>query len=110
MSPLPRALVVLAGAVAVLAAATACGGSESSNTTSAADTSAAAAPQLDAGAFTADFSQMAQLKGLAGQGKGLIGVLLPDTTTSARYVTYDAPYLKKAFEAAGFEVGPVQDR
>jgi len=27
---------------------------------------------------------------------------LPDTTTSARYVTYDAPYLKKAFETAGF--------
>ena len=101
MSPLPRALVVLAGSVAVIAAATACGGSESSNTTSAASTSAASAPQIDAGAFTADFSQMEQLKGLASQGKGLIGVLLPDTTTSARYVTYDAPYLKKAFETAG---------
>ena len=44
---------------------------------------------------------MAQLKGLASKGKGLIGVLLPDTTTSARYVNFDAPYLKKAFEAAG---------
>ena len=31
----------------------------------------------------------------------MIGVLLPDTTTSARYVQYDAPYLKKAFETAG---------
>jgi len=28
--------------------------------------------------------------------------LLPDTTTSARYVTYDAPYLTQAFKAAGF--------
>ena len=28
-------------------------------------------------------------------------MLLPDTTTSARYVTYDAPYLTQAFEAAG---------
>src|SRR5204863_9373264 len=38
---------------------------------------------------------------LAGEGKGLVGVLLPDTTTSARYVQYDAPFLKKAFQTAG---------
>jgi D-xylose transport system substrate-binding protein len=44
---------------------------------------------------------MAKLKSLASSGKGLIGVLLPDTTSSARYVTFDAPYLKRAFEAAG---------
>jgi D-xylose transport system substrate-binding protein len=31
----------------------------------------------------------------------MVGVLLPDTTTSARYVTYDAPYLTQAFQAAG---------
>ncbi len=60
-----------------------------------------AVPQLDATAFTADFSMMAQLKGLASSGKGLVGVLLPDTTTSTRYVQYDAPYLKQAFQAAG---------
>ncbi len=56
---------------------------------------------MDASAFTADFSVMSQLKDLAAKGKGLIGVLLPDTTTSTRYVQYDAPYLKKAFETAG---------
>lgn len=44
---------------------------------------------------------MKQLTSLASQGKGMVGVLLPDTTTSARYVTFDAPYLTKAFEAAG---------
>jgi D-xylose transport system substrate-binding protein len=44
---------------------------------------------------------MAQLKSLASQGKGLVGVLLPDTTSSTRYVSYDQPYLTKAFEAAG---------
>ncbi len=44
---------------------------------------------------------MKKLKGLASQGKGMVGVLLPDTTTSARYVEFDAPYLKQAFEAAG---------
>jgi D-xylose transport system substrate-binding protein len=31
----------------------------------------------------------------------MIGVLLPDTTTSTRYETYDRPYLTRAFEAAG---------
>jgi D-xylose transport system substrate-binding protein len=46
---------------------------------------------------------MKQLTGLASQGKGMIGVLLPDTTTSTRYVQYDAPYLKQAFEAAGLD-------
>jgi D-xylose transport system substrate-binding protein len=33
----------------------------------------------------------------------MVGVLLPDTTTSARYVEFDAPYLTKAFEAAGLK-------
>ena len=44
---------------------------------------------------------MKQLTDLAAQGTGMIGVLLPDTTTSARYATYDAPLLTQAFEAAG---------
>ncbi len=39
--------------------------------------------------------------GLAAAGKGKIGVLLPETTTSARYTSFDAPYLKKAFATAG---------
>lgn len=62
-----------------------------------------AVPELSAESFTADFSAMEDLKDLAAQGSGLIGVLLPDTTTSARYVTFDAPYLKRAFEAAGLD-------
>jgi D-xylose transport system substrate-binding protein len=61
----------------------------------------ASTPQIDAAAFTADFSLMSQLTDLAAQGDGLIGVLLPDTTSSTRYVQYDAPYLTKAFETAG---------
>jgi D-xylose transport system substrate-binding protein len=60
-------------------------------------------PELNAESFTPDFSAMEELKDLAAEGKGLIGVLLPDTTTSARYVTFDAPYLKQAFEAAGLD-------
>jgi D-xylose transport system substrate-binding protein len=58
-------------------------------------------PPLAMGDFTSDFSAMAKLKALASQGKGKIGVLLPETATSARYASFDAPYLKKAFETAG---------
>jgi len=45
---------------------------------------------------------MAQLKGLHGAGSGLVGVILPDTTSSTRYVNFDLPYLKQAFDAAGY--------
>ena len=62
-------------------------------------------PEIDATAFTADFAQMKLLTDIAAQGEGLIQVLLPDTTTSTRYVQYDAPYLTQAFEAAGLVEG-----
>jgi D-xylose transport system substrate-binding protein len=57
--------------------------------------------KLSAASFTADFSAMVQLKDLASKVKGKIAVLLPETTTSARYTSFDEPYLRKAFEAAG---------
>ncbi len=57
--------------------------------------------QLTATSFTADFSAMARLKDLAAKVKGKIAVLLPETTTSARYTSFDQPYLRRAFEAAG---------
>ena len=44
---------------------------------------------------------MAQLKPLASRGKGSVGVILPDTVTSARYTEFDAPYLAKALSTAG---------
>jgi D-xylose transport system substrate-binding protein len=87
----------LAGAV--LAVAAACGSSGGSS--SASSSGKANVPNVSASSFTVDFAQMKRLKGLASEGKGLIGVLLPDTTTSARYVEFDAPYLKDAFQAAG---------
>jgi D-xylose transport system substrate-binding protein len=61
----------------------------------------AQAQSLTAESFTADFAAMAQMKSVAEKGKGKIGVLLPETSTSARYTSFDAPYLQKAFEAAG---------
>ena len=96
MGGLPGRLTVCLVTVAVTGTLTACSSSKSPS-----NTPSAAVPSVDAGAFTADFSVMKQLTGLASQGKGMVGVLLPDTTTSARYVTYDAPYLTQAFQAAG---------
>jgi D-xylose transport system substrate-binding protein len=89
------------GAVLVVGITLAACGSSSPSTTPSTTGSSAAIPQIDAAAFTADFSLMKQLTGLVAQGQGMIGVLLPDTTTSTRYVQYDAPYLTQAFEAAG---------
>jgi D-xylose transport system substrate-binding protein len=43
---------------------------------------------------------MAQLKSVGGS--GLVAVILPDVTTSARYTSYDLPYLTQAFDAAGY--------
>jgi len=57
---------------------------------------------LSISSFTQDFSYMPKLKDLVGAGKGMVGVILPDTTSSARYVAFDAPYLKKAFDGAGY--------
>jgi D-xylose transport system substrate-binding protein len=44
---------------------------------------------------------MSNLKSLATSDKGTIAVILPDTTSSTRYVEFDAPYLKQAFSTAG---------
>ncbi len=83
----------------------ACGSSKkntSTTATTAGGTPTTAAPaNITATSFTSDFSAMAQLKSVASAGKGLIGVLLPDTTSSTRYESYDRPYLTKAFQAAG---------
>ncbi|MDQ1374548.1 MAG: D-xylose transport system substrate-binding protein [Actinomycetota bacterium] len=82
---------------------TACGSNnKKSSSGSVTTTAGSGSASLSVSAFTSDFSAMAQLKSLAAKGKGLVGVLLPDTTTSARYVSFDAPYLTKAFQAAGF--------
>jgi D-xylose transport system substrate-binding protein len=96
-----RALFRAGVVAAVFVFATACGSSGGSSGSS--STPKASVPNVSASSFTVDFSVMKQLKGLASEGKGLVGVLLPDTTSSARYVEFDAPYLTKAFEAAGLK-------
>ena len=92
---------VLIVAVAALTLAAACGKSSKKSSSSTSTTVGGSSAALSPASFTADFSAMAQLKSLASQGKGKIGVLLPDTASSARYVAFDAPLLQKAFQAAG---------
>jgi D-xylose transport system substrate-binding protein len=57
---------------------------------------------LSVSSFDVTFSAMATLKDLHGAGSGLVGVLMPDTTSSTRWVNSDLPYLTKAFQMAGY--------
>jgi D-xylose transport system substrate-binding protein len=68
----------------------------------AASAAAVTVPPITVTSFDSSFSAMSQLTGLTAAGKGLVGVVLPDATSSGRYVSYDAPYLTKAFQAAGY--------
>src|SRR5438874_13667129 len=97
-----RRVSVFSVAIVVGAALVACGGSSKKSSNGTTTTANGKNVSISVTAFTSDFSAMNQLRGLASQGKGLVGVLLPDTTTSARYVSFDAPYLTKAFQTAGF--------
>ncbi len=101
-----RTLRAPSAAVAILLVGTfgltACSSDSDTGGEAGAEPSASATvPEIAAGDFTADFSAMEQLTDVAAQGEGMIQVLLPDTTTSTRYVQYDAPYLEQAFLAAG---------
>src|SRR6266567_4454175 len=84
--------IVIVGFVAM-----ACGGGGTSSA------SPATIPaDLSISSFDANFTYMRKLNDLVKAGSGKIGVLLPDATTSARYVTFDAPYLTKALTGAGY--------
>ncbi len=75
----------------------ACGGGNAPTTP------AAVVPSdLSISVFDANFTYMPKLTDLTKAGKGKVGVILPDTTSSTRYVDFDAPMLKRAFDAAGY--------
>ena len=86
-------------AIALAGLLAACGGSTSSGGSS---PSATIPADLSATSFDVNFTVMSELKSIHAAGSGLVGVLLPDTTSSVRYVNFDAPYLGKAFQAAGY--------
>jgi D-xylose transport system substrate-binding protein len=88
-------------AVGTVVALAACGSSSKTSSSNTSTTTGTSNVNLTPASFKSDFSAMTQLKPLAAQGHGLVGVLLPDTTTSTRYETFDRPYLTKAFQEAG---------
>ena len=106
------ALVALAAALALAAAG--CSSSASSSSSSSAGTSSSASsgsatvPSVGIDSFTVNIAPtMTLFKALAAAGtKGAsslqVGVVLPDTTSSTRWVDFDEPYLKQAFTAAGY--------
>jgi D-xylose transport system substrate-binding protein len=90
-------------AVAVLSLAglmAACSSTSSSSSTTAA--SSGSVPNVGVTSYDVNFSQMSKFRALAASGHGLVGVILPDTTSSTRYVSFDAPYLTRALTAAGY--------
>jgi D-xylose transport system substrate-binding protein len=96
------AAAVAASAALVLAA---CGSSGTSTGSGGSSSSSGTknVPQLSVSSFNNSFSAMSTLKPLAGEGKGNVAVILPDTVSSTRYVEFDAPYLKQALTAAGLK-------
>ncbi|HUY73653.1 MAG TPA: hypothetical protein VMW11_03985, partial [Candidatus Dormibacteraeota bacterium] len=77
----------------------ACGGSSGTSSNSPGVTVPSG---LSVSSFDVNFTTMSTLTSMTSAGKGLVGVLLPDTTSSTRYVNFDQPYLTKAFTMAGY--------
>jgi D-xylose transport system substrate-binding protein len=94
---------VACGAGLVLAA---CG--SGSTTSSSASTGSNTVPSVSVTSFTSDIaSTMSKFKALTGFATKAantlqVGVILPDTTSSTRYVSFDAPYLNASFADAGY--------
>ncbi len=102
--------LALAAALALVAAG--CSSSSSSSAPaapgSASATGSATVPAVSISSFTVHIAPtMSLFKALtAAATKGAnslqVGVVLPDTTSSTRWVDFDEPYLKQAFTAAGY--------
>jgi D-xylose transport system substrate-binding protein len=90
--------------VAAALSLTACGSSNSSSTAGASSPSSSSGGTVTAACSLPNPPQsQAKLPKTVDLGKtsGKVGVILPDTTSSTRYVQYDAPLLTAALKAAG---------
>jgi D-xylose transport system substrate-binding protein len=103
-----RAGLTAAAAAAALLVAAGCSSTTTSVSTAPPAPASTAAPtagstnaMISVDDLNNSFSAMSGLKGVTSAGKGNVTVILPDTTSSTRYVEFDAPYLKQAFAAAG---------
>ena len=89
----PRAVVAATGVAFALVVA-ACGGGETATGTDTADAGAGGAEE------SAEAAPAEPTDG-GGEEGGTVGVILPDSASSARWETADRPFLQEAFEAAG---------
>lgn len=96
------AVLAVAGAAALVVAA--CGSvvSTGGNGSTGSSGSAKVPSNVSVNSFNLNFDAMKSMKSVTKAGKGMVGVVLPDTTSSVRWVDFDAPYLKKAFQDAGY--------
>ncbi len=103
--------VALAAALALAAAG--CSSSSSSSATSSTSASASATgsstvPSVSINSFTVHIPPTMSLfkaltvVGTKGANSLQVGVVLPDTTSSTRWVDFDAPYLRQSFISAGY--------
>jgi D-xylose transport system substrate-binding protein len=92
---------VVSASLALCLAGAACSSSSSSTTSTSSTSSAVAVPSLSVSSLNRTFDAMTELRSLAAAGKGSVGVILPDTVSSARYTEFDAPYLTQALATAG---------
>src|SRR5215472_3252734 len=80
----------------------------SSSSTSSAPSGSSTIPPVSISSFTVNIGPtMSKFKGLThfatkGATSLQVGVILPDTTSSTRYVQFDQPYLNAAFADAGY--------
>jgi D-xylose transport system substrate-binding protein len=83
------------------ASSSAASSGSATSSTSAATSSSSGTPTISASSFNNTFTALNVLSSLGKAGKGKVAAILPDTTSSTRYVEFDQPDLKKALEAAG---------
>jgi D-xylose transport system substrate-binding protein len=96
-----KGLVVSASLALCLAAAACSSSSTSTSSTPSSTSSAVSVPSLSVSSLNRTFDAMTSLRSLAAAGKGNVGVILPDTVSSARYTEFDAPYLTQALATVG---------
>jgi D-xylose transport system substrate-binding protein len=96
--------VGLAAVAGLIAAA--CGSSSTTSTPAAAGSNKIPAVSISSFSVSvaSEMSKFKQLTLFATKGASTlqVGVILPDTTSSTRYVNFDAPYLNAAFADAGY--------
>jgi D-xylose transport system substrate-binding protein len=96
----------LVGVAALVAAA--CGSTSSTSSSSSSVSNPGVPSSITVSTYTPDLNAtMSLLKPLTayatkGANSLLVGVILPDTTSSVRWVQYDLPYLTDAFADAGY--------